>query len=174
MEIRSHKVNLFRPNFQFPISNFKFHNFMSEEKSSSAKATEDKNIAAEVKAAESTSAKATVDEKDTKGKAAKPEELKPGMTVRVYQKIKEINAKGEEKERLQFFDGMIIAKKHGNEAGASITVRKISEGVGVEKIFPLHAPTVDRIVIKKQAKVRKSKLYFLRGEYNKRLKEKAY
>jgi large subunit ribosomal protein L19 len=117
---------------------------------------------------------AAVAEKDTKGKAAKPEELKSGMTVRVYQKIKEVNAKGEEKERLQFFDGMIIAKKHGNQAGASITVRKISEGVGVEKIFPLHSPTVDRIVIKKQAEVRKSKLYYLRGEYKKRLKEKTF
>jgi large subunit ribosomal protein L19 len=121
-----------------------------------------------------TEAKAEVKEKVEKEKSAKPEELKSGMTVRVYQKIKEFNSKGEEKERLQFFDGMIIAKKHGNQAGASITVRKISEGVGVEKIFPLHAPTVDRIVIKKQAKVRKSKLYYLRGEYNKRLKEKAY
>jgi large subunit ribosomal protein L19 len=129
---------------------------------------EEKDITAD------TEVKAEVIAKDTKGKAAKPEELKPGMTIRVYQKIKELNSKGEEKERLQFFDGMIIAKKHGTEKGASITVRKISEGVGVEKIFPLHSPTVDRIVIKKQAKVRQSKLYYLRGEYKKRLKEKAY
>lgn len=129
---------------------------------------EEKNQAAD------TEVKAEVAEKDTKGKAAKPEDLKAGMTVRVYQKIKEINAKGEEKERSQFFDGMIIAKKHGNEKGASITVRKISEGVGVEKIFPLYSPTVERIVIKKQAKVRQSKLYYLRGEYNKRLKEKTF
>jgi len=120
-----------------------------------------------------TDAKAEVKEKVVKEKSAKPEDLKPGMTVRVYQKIKELNAKGEEKERLQFFDGMIIAKKHGNEPGASITVRKISEGVGVEKIFPLRAPTIDRIIIKKSAKVRKSKLYYLRGEYKKRLKEKT-
>jgi large subunit ribosomal protein L19 len=139
---------------------------MAEEKSPSAKVTEDKNINTEVKV--------EVKEKVEKEKSAKPEELKPGMTIRVYQKIKELNSKGEEKERLQFFDGMIIAKKHGNEKGASITVRKISEGVGVEKIFPLHSPTVDRIVIKKQAKVRQSKLYYLRGEYKKRLKEKAY
>jgi large subunit ribosomal protein L19 len=129
---------------------------------------EEKNIAADAEV------KAVAVEKDTKGKAATPTELKPGMTVRVYQKIKELNSKGEEKERLQFFDGMIIAKKHGTEPGASITVRKISEGVGVEKIFPLFSPTVDRIVIKKQAKVRKAKLYYLRGEYKKRLKEKAY
>jgi ribosomal protein L19, bacterial type len=121
-----------------------------------------------------TKAEAEVKEKVVKEKSAKPEDLKAGMTVRVYQKIKETNSKGEEKERLQFFDGMIIAKKHGNEPGASITVRKISEGVGVEKIFPLHTPTIDRIIIKKQATVRKSKLYYLRGEYKKRLKEKTF
>jgi large subunit ribosomal protein L19 len=129
---------------------------------------EEKNITAEteVKVKETK-------EKDTKGAPAKPEELKPGMTIRVYQKIKELNSKGEEKERLQFFDGMIIAKKHGTEKGASITVRKISEGVGVEKIFPLFSPTIERIVIKKQARVRKSKLYYLRDGYKKRLKEKV-
>jgi large subunit ribosomal protein L19 len=130
---------------------------------------EETKPAADVKAEK----KETKQEKENKGKVANPEDLKPGMTVRVYQKIKELNSKGEEKERLQFFDGLIIAKKHGNEKGASITVRKISEGVGVEKIFPLYSPTIDKIVIKKQAKVRRSKLYFLRGEYNKRLKEKV-
>jgi large subunit ribosomal protein L19 len=135
--------------------------------------SEEKEVAveAEVKAkASEKTTKATAD----KEKVAKPEDLKPGMTVRVYQKIKETNSKGEEKERLQFFDGMIIAKKHGNEAGASITVRKISEGVGVEKIFPLHTPTIDRIIIKKQAAVRKAKLYYLRDGYKKRLKEKTF
>jgi large subunit ribosomal protein L19 len=145
---------------------------MAEEKNISSSApqsgiSEDKAAETEVKAEEK-------GEKDTKGKAARPEELKPGMTIRVYQKIKETNAKGEEKERLQYFDGMIIARKHGNEAGASITVRKISEGVGVEKVFPIFSPTIDRIVIKKQAKVRKAKLYFLRGKYNKKLKEKTF
>lgn len=99
------------------------------------------------------------------------EKLKPGMTVRVYQKIKELNAKGEEKERVQYYEGMIIAKKHGKETGGTITVRKISDGVGVEKIFPLNLPTITKIEIKKQAKVRRAKLYFLRN-YNKKLKEK--
>ncbi|HOZ55630.1 MAG: 50S ribosomal protein L19 [Parcubacteria group bacterium ADurb.Bin316] len=103
-------------------------------------------------------------------KTALPE-LKPGMTVRVYQKIKETNAKGEEKERVQYFDGMIIAKKHGQEAGATITVRKISDGIGVEKIFPLNLPTIEKIVVKKQAKVRRAKLSFLKTGYKKRLKE---
>ncbi|MCX6795891.1 MAG: 50S ribosomal protein L19 [Candidatus Falkowbacteria bacterium] len=99
--------------------------------------------------------------------------LKPGMTVRIYQKIKETNTKGEEKERLQYFEGIIIAKKHGQEAGGTITVHKISDGVGVEKIFPLHLPTIEKIVVKKQAKVRRAKLYFLKQGYKKKLKEKA-
>jgi large subunit ribosomal protein L19 len=99
-------------------------------------------------------------------------ELKPGMTVRIYQKIKETNTKGEEKERLQYFEGIIIAKKHGKESGATITVRKVSDGVGVEKIFPLNLPTIDKIVVKKQAEVRRAKLYFLKRGYKKKLREK--
>ena len=98
-------------------------------------------------------------------------ELKPGMTVRVYQKIKELNSKGEEKERVQYFEGIIIGHKHGKEIGATITVRKISEGIGVEKIFPLNLPTITKIEIKKQAKVKRAKLYFLRSGYKKKLKE---
>jgi len=100
-------------------------------------------------------------------------DLKPGMTVRVYQKIKELNSKGEEKERVQYFEGMIIARKHGAEAGSTITVRKVSEGVGVEKIFPLNLPTITKIEIKKEAKVKKAKLYYLRSGYKKKLKEKV-
>lgn len=99
-----------------------------------------------------------------------PEDLKPGMTVRVYQKIKELNSKGEEKERVQYYEGIIIAKKHGFEAGGTITVRKVSDGVGVEKIFPLNLPTITKIEIKKQSKVRRAKLYFLR-DYNKKMKK---
>jgi large subunit ribosomal protein L19 len=99
-------------------------------------------------------------------------DLKPGMTVRVYQKIKELNSKGEEKERVQYFEGMIIARKHNKEAGATITVRKVSEGVGVEKIFPLNLPTITKIEIKKQAMVNRAKLYYLRSGYKKKLKEK--
>ena len=99
-------------------------------------------------------------------------EIKPGMTIRVYQKIKELNPKGEEKERIQFFEGMVIAKKHGQQAGATITVRKVSDGVGVEKIFPLNLPTITKIEIKKQARVKRAKLYFLKRGYKKKLKEK--
>ncbi len=99
-------------------------------------------------------------------------ELRSGMTVRVHQKIKELSAKGEEKERVQYFEGIIIAKKHGKEKGGSITVRKISDGIGVEKIFPLNLPTITKIEIKKQAKVRRAKLYFLKRGYKKKMKEK--
>lgn len=100
-------------------------------------------------------------------------DLKPGMTVRVYQKIKELNTKGEEKERVQYFEGIIIGKKHGKEAGATITVRKVSDGVGVEKIFPLNLPTITKVEIKKIAEVRRAKLNFLKTGYKKKLKEKV-
>ena len=112
-----------------------------------------------------------MESENTKDKEAMPK-LKPGMTVRIYQKIKELNIKGEEKERVQHFEGIIIAKKHGREKGATITVRKISNGVGVEKIFPLNLPSIEKIKIKKQAKVRRAKLYFLKRGHKKRLKEK--
>jgi len=98
-------------------------------------------------------------------------DLKPGMTVRVYQKIKEVNIKGEEKERIQYFEGIIIAKKHNKEIGGTITVRKVSDSVGVEKIFPLNLPSIDKIEVKKIAKVSRAKLYFLRRGYKKRFKE---
>jgi len=98
-------------------------------------------------------------------------EIKPGMSIRVYQKIKELNPKGEEKERMQYFDGLVIARKHGQDAGATITVRKISNGIGVEKIFPLNLPTITKIVINKQAKTKRAKLYFLKRGYKKKLKE---
>ncbi|MCD4762359.1 50S ribosomal protein L19 [bacterium] len=119
--------------------------------------------------------KVAKDSKKTKLKSEEKNipELKPGMTIRVYQKIKELNIKGEEKKRVQFFEGIIIAKKHGQETGGTITVRKISNGVGVEKIFPLNLPTIEKIEIKKKAKIRRAKLYFLKRGYKKRLKEKT-
>ena len=84
-------------------------------------------------------------------------DIRPGDTIRVHQKIKE-----KDKERLQVFEGLVIARRHGKEAGATITVRKVVSGVGVEKIFPVHSPVIDRIETVKRGKVRRAKLYYLR------------
>lgn len=96
--------------------------------------------------------------------------VRPGMIVSVHEKIIDTTPKGEKRERVQVFTGMVLARKHGREAGASITVRKQSGDVGVEKIFPLYNPILLRIVIDKRFKVRRAKLYFLRDS-KKRLKE---
>lgn len=98
---------------------------------------------------------------------------KPGMEVKIHEKIKEINAKGEEKERIQIFQGIIIAAKHGKEAGATITVRKISDGVGVEKIYPISSTAVAKIEVVKEFIVRRAKLAYLRNpKFKRKLKEK--
>lgn len=83
--------------------------------------------------------------------------LRPGDTVRVHQKIQD---KG--KTRIQIFEGLVLARKHGNEPGATFTVRKVASGVGVEKIFPLYSPLIDKLEIVKRAKVRQAKLYYIR------------
>jgi len=94
-------------------------------------------------------------------------DVRPGETVRISQKIKE-----GDKERIQDFEGQIIARKHGKEMGSTITVRRIIGGVGVEKIFPLHLPSIQKIEILKKDKVRRSKLYYLRTAKGKRAKLK--
>ena len=83
--------------------------------------------------------------------------FQPGDTVRVHVRIKE----SETKERLQAFEGVVIARKHGG-ARETITVRKTSFGVGVERIFPLHSPRIDKVEVVSHGKVRRAKLYFLR------------
>lgn len=99
-------------------------------------------------------------------------DLKSGMVVKVHQKIKELNTKGEEKERIQVFEGTILATKGGKGKSATFTVRKIADGnIGVEKIFPLHSPNIAKIEIVKELKARRSKLYYLRS-HKKTLKEK--
>lgn len=100
----------------------------------------------------------------------KKADVRPGNTVRVWQKIKEGN-----KTRLQAFEGLIIAHKHGYEPGATFTVRKTIEGIGVERIFPLFSPNIEKIEVVRRAKVRRAKLYYVREkaarEIRKRMKQ---
>src|SRR5215475_8754842 len=94
--------------------------------------------------------------------------FQPGDTLRVHVRIKEGN-----KERLQAFEGVCIARKHGG-ARETVTVRKVSFGVGVERIFPLHATVIDHIDVVRRGKVRRAKLYYLRDLRGKaaRIKER--
>ncbi len=85
--------------------------------------------------------------------------IRTGDTVRVYVKVEE---KG--KTRLQIFEGIVLARKHGNEPGATFTVRRRSSGVGVERIFPLYSPVIEKIEVIKRAKVRQSNLYYIRDK----------
>lgn len=83
--------------------------------------------------------------------------IKPGATVKVYQKIVE-----GEKERVQMFQGLVIRVSAGAGVDKTFTVRKVVQGVGVEKIFPIHSPTIEKLVVVKQGKVRRAKLYYMR------------
>jgi len=102
-------------------------------------------------------------------KLIKSTEIQPGMLVKIHQKIKELNPKGELKERIQAFEGLVLARR-GSGLSETVTVRKESYGVGVEKIFPLHLPSITKIELVKKFKTRRAKLYFLRDN-PKRLKE---
>jgi large subunit ribosomal protein L19 len=104
-------------------------------------------------------------------KETTPVTLQPGLTVKVHQKIRETNTKGEEKERIQIFEGMVIGVKKPNSREGTFTVRKDSAGVGVEKVFPINSPLIVKIESVKKAKVKRAKLYFTRHSA-KRLKEK--
>jgi len=86
--------------------------------------------------------------------------FRAGDTVRVWVKVLEDAEK--KKYRLQAFEGTVIARKHGNQAGATFTVRKVASGVGVERVFPLYSPMIDKIDLVKQSKVRRAKLYYIR------------
>lgn len=97
----------------------------------------------------------------------KTDNIQPGNTVRVWQKIKE-----GEKTRLQAFEGLIIAHKHGYEPGATFTVRKIIEGIGCERIFPLFSPNIEKVDLVRRAKVRRAKLYYVREKAAKEIRKK--
>jgi len=96
--------------------------------------------------------------------------FRPGDTVKVHARIKE-----GEKERIQVFQGVVIRKRKGN-TGATFTVRKVSYGIGVERIFPLHSPNIDKVEVVTRGSVRRSRLYYLRGLRGRaaKIKEKRY
>ena len=100
--------------------------------------------------------------------ARKKMDLRAGYTVRVWQKVPEKDGKF----RLQAFEGLVIARKHGNEPGATFTVRRVASGVGMEKVFPLYAPMIDKIEIIKKVKVRRSKLYYIRDKAAKEIRRR--
>ncbi len=94
-------------------------------------------------------------------------DMRAGDTVRVTVKIKE-----KDKVRLQAFEGLVLAKKHGKEPGATFTVRKMASGVGVERVFPLYSPTIEKIEVIKRTKVRRAKLYYVREKAAKEIRRK--
>ena len=94
-------------------------------------------------------------------------DIRPGDTIRVYQKIKE-----GEKEKIQVFEGQVLCRKHGKGISATVTLRKVIDNVGVEKILPLHSPTIEKMEIIKRGRVRRAKLYYLRKAKGKRARLK--
>ncbi len=100
--------------------------------------------------------------------ARKKLDFRAGDTIRVWSKI--LDEKG--KFRTQAFEGMVLARKHGTEAGATFTVRRIASGVGVERIFPLYSPMVDKVEVVKKSRARRSKLYYIRTKAVKDVRRK--
>lgn len=93
--------------------------------------------------------------------------VRPGDTVKIFQKVKE-----GDKTRVQPFEGLVIARKHGSGISATITVRKVSGGIGVEKTIPVHSPTITKIEILRRAKVRRAKLYYIRTKAAREVRRK--
>ena len=100
-------------------------------------------------------------------KSRKDLDFKAGDSVRVWNKIQE---KG--KTRLQAFEGLVLSRKHGAESGATFTIRKVASGVGVERIFPLYSPNIDKIEVLRHSKTRRSKLYYIRTKAVKEVKKR--
>lgn len=94
-------------------------------------------------------------------------DIRPGDTVKVHQRIKE-----GQKERIQIFEGIVIARKHGKGVTSTVTVRKVIEGVGVERIFPVYSPMISKFEVVKSGKVRRAKLYYLREAKGRKAKLK--
>lgn len=105
-------------------------------------------------------------------------DMRAGDTVRVTERVKESSAsrKGSteaDKTRQQMFEGIVLARKHGREPGATFTVRKVSGGIGVERVFPLYSPVIEDIkLVRRPARVRRAKLYYLREKTAKETRKK--
>ncbi|MDP2696028.1 MAG: 50S ribosomal protein L19 [bacterium] len=94
--------------------------------------------------------------------------IKAGAKVRVWEKIKE-----KDKTRLSRFEGLVLGRKHGSESGASFTVRSTVAGVGVEKVYPVHSPMIDKVeIISSPKKVGRSKIYYIRSRSKKETRKK--
>lgn len=107
--------------------------------------------------------------------ARKKLNFQAGDTVRVWSKIPEEKAakKGEaNKFRLQAFEGIVLARKHGMEAGATFTIRKVASNIGVERIFPLYSPMIDKVELVRKSRARRSKLYYIRTKAVKDVRRK--
>jgi len=94
-------------------------------------------------------------------------DFRAGDSIRVWQKVKE-----GDKTRLQAFEGMVLSRKHGAEPGATFTVRKIVDGVGVERIFPLYSPDIDRVEVKSRTKFKRAKLLYVRDRAAREIRKK--
>jgi large subunit ribosomal protein L19 len=116
------------------------------------------NLARTIVMTKNVNPEALIAQVEQKQKKADLQEMRPGATVAVHQRIVE---KG--KARTQIFEGIVLKSLRRNKLGGSITVRKMASGVGVERTFFLHSPLIEKVEVKKQSKVRRARLYFLRG-----------
>lgn len=125
----------------------------------------------ETKAQEPTQSDTTSEKKKPTASDDERFAVQPGMTIRVHQRITDVSPDGKERERTQVFEGVVLVRHGGRQPGATMTVRKISEGIGVERIFPLALPTIEKIEIVRSGRVRRARPYFLRTS-KKKLKER--
>jgi large subunit ribosomal protein L19 len=105
---------------------------------------------------------------NSKVSESKFKEVRPGWTIKVHQRIKE-----GEKTRLQAFEGTVIARKHGDGVSGTITVRKVADGIGVEKTYPIHLPAIEKVDVLRRSKVRRSKLYYLKDKSSREIRRKV-
>jgi large subunit ribosomal protein L19 len=117
--------------------------------------------------------KVAPEEQEIDRKKIATEDIEPGMTIRVHEKITDVDPRGETRERTQMFEGMVLGLK-GSGVSRTMTLRRVHKGYGVEKIFPIHSPIIEKVELVKRAQVRKAKLNYLKGKkgkFKRKLKE---